>query len=520
MISCAIIERPGRWRWAGVVIVFTLALAPVLPLAVAAGSQGEADWLEAGFGASLLRSFKLAGVVAMLSLGAGLPCGVLAGLYRFPLRGLLLPLLLLPLLAPPFLWGLGLSMLRIRLGLPPDGLLSGLTGTALAFATGAIPLVFFAAMLATRSLSRAQVDGARLAGGEGRLIHLALRHAFAVALLAALLAGVLTLSDPGAGQILGYEGAASQMLVAFSASYDISLAARQALALAGLVLLASLPLAIMAAPRLSAALSGRTSALAPLAKNSRVGWLVTTLVLAIVAATAGLGLAGLSGPAFERPAFERAWQEAARTLPDTLIYVAGSGILAAVAGCVLAFCAGRQRRLRAVVLGGLVVIFALPPSMGALGLVTAAADAPPALDGVLRSRFTVVLWLSLRLFPVVAIFAMRSLAGMSPSWAMAAAVHGVTLRVYLWRVLAPWLGPAAAVSCVLVGLLALGDISSMLLLHPPGRGSLPLAIFTVMANAPESLSASLSLIYIGGFAVVLAIAWGGASMVKSKGAKR
>jgi ABC-type Fe3+ transport system permease subunit len=49
--------------------------------------------------------------------------------------------------------------------------------------------------------------------------------------------------------------------------------------------------------------------------------------------------------------------------------------------------------------------------------------------------------------------------------------------------------------------LAAADVSTMLLLHPPGQATLPLAIFTVMANAPESLVASLCLLY-----VVLALA--------------
>jgi hypothetical protein len=44
--------------------------------------------------------------------------------------------------------------------------------------------------------------------------------------------------------------------------------------------------------------------------------------------------------------------------------------------------------------------------------------------------------------------------------------------------------------------LATADVGSVLLLHPPGQGSLPLAIFTVMANAPESLVASLCLVYV------------------------
>ncbi|MCH7687024.1 MAG: hypothetical protein IH899_10145, partial [Planctomycetes bacterium] len=54
------------------------------------------------------------------------------------------------------------------------------------------------------------------------------------------------------------------------------------------------------------------------------------------------------------------------------------------------------------------------------------------------------------------------------------------------------------VSFVLVVVLATADITTVLLLHPPGRMSLPVALFTVMANSPEGLVASLCLLYLGG----------------------
>jgi len=89
---------------------------------------------------------------------------------------------------------------------------------------------------------------------------------------------------------------------------------------------------------------------------------------------------------------------------------------------------------------------------------------------------------------------------------MAAGLHGVTLIKYLRRILLPQLLPSSAVAFLLVALLAMGDISTVLLLHPPGEASFPLAIFTVMANAPEALVASLCLVHLvatGGFLVVL-----------------
>jgi ABC-type Fe3+ transport system permease subunit len=60
---------------------------------------------------------------------------------------------------------------------------------------------------------------------------------------------------------------------------------------------------------------------------------------------------------------------------------------------------------------------------------------------------------------------------------------------------------------LLVALLATADVSTVLLLHPPGARSLPLAIFTVMANAPESLVATLCLVYIVGAFGFLVMIW-------------
>jgi ABC-type Fe3+ transport system permease subunit len=68
--------------------------------------------------------------------------------------------------------------------------------------------------------------------------------------------------------------------------------------------------------------------------------------------------------------------------------------------------------------------------------------------------------------------------------------------VYLRRVVSPFFVPTLMVAMLLASLLAAADVGTVLLLHPPGEASLPLAIFSVMANAPESLVASLCLAYV------------------------
>jgi ABC-type Fe3+ transport system permease subunit len=153
------------------------------------------------------------------------------------------------------------------------------------------------------------------------------------------------------------------------------------------------------------------------------------------------------------------------------------------------------------------VLFSLPPAVAALGLIQLATAVPAWMDPFLRSRLTVCVTLGLRFFPIAAVLGLRAWGSTSAAWALAAAVHGVSVMTYLRRVMLPFLLPVGAVATLLVALLATADISTVLLLHPPGESSLPLAIFTVMANAPESLLASLCLVYVAAAAGLLAAVW-------------
>ncbi|MCH9033947.1 MAG: hypothetical protein IID42_05520, partial [Planctomycetes bacterium] len=216
---------------------------------------------------------------------------------------------------------------------------------------------------------------------------------------------------------------------------------------------------------------------------------------------------GLTAPIARGSDILTALSELLRTATNTLVYAAGAGATAVIFGMLLAVFVGRNRQLRTACLGVSLTLFALPPAFLAIGIVRLGAEAPSWADPVLRSRLTVCLTLALRFFPVAAVLALRSWSSTSPSWALVGGLHGVSLPTYLRRVAFPLALPAAGVATLIVALLATADIGTVLLLHPPGQDSFPLAIFTVMANARESYVASLCLVYIlaaGGF---LTLAW-------------
>jgi len=506
MISPLCLEQPGWWRLVGLAACFlpTVTLAVPLLWNAMAGQPGSS--IGASFTDAVATSMTAATLVGVIALAVGLPAGVLAALYRLPGRSLLLALVILPALVPSFLWAIGWSALTIRIGPSVNDAVNSMAGIVLTLSSLAVPVVILTAFVTARSLTASQVDAARLCGGERTVLLHACRHAAAPTLLAAVLAAVLTLSDPGPGMIFGRHTAAADILTSFSAQYDFVLAGRQSLTLAGLVLLLCGPLIIAAGPRLvEAVMAQQINPVRPV-RSIAMSWWGVILFAVILVVTLLLPLMGLLLPLLDGVELSRAFDALTRTGGNTLYYSFGAGLIAALLGMACAFFAGRSPRRRMFVFAAALLVLIQPPALIALGLVELGSSAPAAADVLLRSRLTVCLALAVRLFPIGVLLGMRAWGGMSPSWAHAAAVHGVPLTRYLQRVIIPCLTPGVIATALLVTLLAAADVGTVLLLHPPGRQSLPLNIFTVMANAPESLVASLCLIYVITAAMVLAIA--------------
>ncbi|MCH7925137.1 MAG: hypothetical protein IIC51_06345, partial [Planctomycetes bacterium] len=119
-----------------------MAMLPAVPLLhhLLTSPSSAASVMTGAFASALRHSLLLGGGVTAISLAVGLPLGVLAALYEFPARKILLALATLPLLVPSFLWAIGWSSLAARLGGVATNAISGFSGCVLVFSSGAIPL--------------------------------------------------------------------------------------------------------------------------------------------------------------------------------------------------------------------------------------------------------------------------------------------------------------------------------------------------------------------------------------------
>jgi len=498
VLSCLDLEQPGRWRVLLIGSVALLVSTPTL-LLFRRGMQGDLLG-ELAWGNALESSLGLAAGVAGASFLLGWPLGSAAALYRFPARGLLLIMTSLPLLMPSLLLALGWSALSLATGLPPRGWLDGYVGCLVSFVASGLALVTLTALAAASAIPENQREAARLFGGERALLRNALRSSLAPTALAALLAGILTLSDPAPGQIFSQRTAAGAILESFAARNDLVLASRQSAALALAALSLSLPLLLASARGLALLTFARSPlntslrSVAPASATTTIGFLCVTTLLMLPAA-------GLTLPLWHAPstslagAFEAAFARASDTALDSLGYALAAGALSAGLALALAAAAGRSARLQGAVLALSVFLLAIPAAAPALGLASLAAAAPPWADPVLRGALMVGVALGLRFLPVAALLMLRAWSSTAPGWFEVAALHGISLRAFAGSILLPALAPGLLLSVALVGLLAASDVVTVLLLHPPGRPSLALSIFTVMANAPEATVAALCVVY-------------------------
>ncbi len=495
-LSVMTLERPGRWRMAGLATVILSSVLPAFPLIKGIFHAESLELFRklGDFPVLLLKSIFISFSGAVIALVLGLLAGVMHALYHYRARQAILFLFMLPVIVPPLLWSVSFNNLAGMTGLAFTAFYSQ---TALVLITVMItfPMVVVATLSACTGLKSSQCDAVRLDGGEGRLVLLAARFCLSPAAMAACLGAFLTLSSPGAAMGLGTRTAISEIILSFSALYNMKLAAFQCMLLALSTIALAIAILWFTGKRPIELLSGALKGLEPVLhkKMSARAFLFNGLCCLFLVL---MPIAGLLLPALTPPDYGILVHTISRTMGPTLLYSLGAAAIATAAGTGAAICMGRFAGMRVTGLGAMLVIFSLPASLTALGFVYAGSQAPGWADFIFRSPLAVCLAQGLRLFPVPALLAARFISSIPSSWSHAAEIQGVSLLLFARRIIAPLASRTVLAGFMLAFLLSEADVGTVLLLHPPGAQNLPLAIFTIMANAPRSTVSQLCLLYL------------------------
>jgi iron(III) transport system permease protein len=140
-----------------------------------------------------------------------------------------------------------------------------------------------------------------------------------------------------------------------------------------------------------------------------------------------------------------------------------------------------------------VVAFAVPSTIVGVGLI-GLWNRPGVAGTLYGTDVMFILGYLARFVPVAALAIAATIRYVPMSHEEAAAVSGAGWLRTMARIVAPQIRLGLLISWVIAFVLAFGELGVSILVAPPGEATLPIRIYTIIANTPPSHVAALALL--------------------------
>ncbi len=157
----------------------------------------------------------------------------------------------------------------------------------------------------------------------------------------------------------------------------------------------------------------------------------------------------------------------------------------------------------------LLIVFAIPSTV--LGISLIKFYNHPILDFIYSSYAIIIIGYVGKFSFISAKIIGNAIKQIPKSLDETAQIEGVTFFTRLKKILIPLIMPALFVSFIISFIFSLGELGTTIMVYPPGTEIMPIKVFTIMANAPQSLTSSMTLIV---FSVTLLVIIGFYFIVK------
>ncbi len=223
-----------------------------------------------------------------------------------------------------------------------------------------------------------------------------------------------------------------------------------------------------------------------------------TFTLAVIAAIAlGFPLSVLFSRAFtgNNETLTRAFDMLKPAFADSLALAFISAALSVIIGFVAAFYSAESRGKIPASDWLLLTAFAVPSIVFGIGLIKFYNR--PAFNFIYSSYAIIVIAYVGKFSFISAKFMENALKQIPPSLDEAATMLGVSKFDRIKSVLMPLSARAIFGAFAAVFVFALGELGATIMIYPPGTELMSVKVFTIMANAPQSLVSAMTLISLG-----------------------
>lgn len=459
-------------------------------------------------------SLALSSTTTSATLILGVPLGILLGKSDLPFRRLFLIILVIPLVIPPYVlgvcWSSALSQdgpVARWVGPPIASLLSrwlfGLPGCILVLTTTFLPIVVLIIASQLSSVRSTHEEAARLVSGwPGVLWHITLPLIAPGTALASVLVFLLSFGEFGVPIFLRFDVFPVESFAQFTAFYNFEAATAAALPLGAITFVLLLTERVFVRARSYALNSGREGLIVIPLRSARTALLIVIAIVAVAAIGFPLGALVVRGASIE--ALREALTRGGPSLQRSLMYAAGGATILALVGFLCGYAI--QRRALAWWRGLdflTIFLFALPGPVLAIGLISLWNRR--ATGFVYATPIIILLGYLAQYTALTSRMSVASLAHVSPSMEEAAQVSGAHWSRRVLRIVMPIVRKELGAAWLVAFLFCIRDTGITMLVYPPGKDTLPVRTFTLMANGTPELIAALCLLMVAAAVVPLAI---------------
>jgi len=500
--------KPAPWLASALLFVLLVGGAPVIWLGIIALRDlpsSAATLLSARTATLLTSTIRLGVVVAVLAGGLGTVLGILAAKTDIVASRALVMMLTFPLFLPPYILALGwftvlgrqgvaATLLGPYVGIVTSGSFFGFEGAVLVLTVAYMPIVLHLVKVGLASIDPAIEEAACIRFRWPRVIwriHLPLIAPAII--LGMLLTFMLVIGEFGVPAYLRYPVFSGAVFTQFAAFLDVKAAVVTSIPLAALVLGGVAIERYWLRAKVQFLARARTvSVVAPLGAwrgaASVAGWSYALITVAFP-------LAGLVLQAGGGANYVQALRGAGDSVLTSLWTSAVAATIVTATGLLLAYLVERTGGSRRNVLDtALLLLFAAPGTV--LGIALIVVWNRPGLTYVYASVAIVLIAYIAHYTPLAVRTIGVGLQAISRSVEEAARIGNVGWIRMATRVLLPLIAPAVAAAWALAFVFCLRDLDLVMTVHPPGVETLPIRLYTIMANSASSVTAALGVIMV------------------------
>jgi len=432
----------------------------------------------------------------------GIPLAFFLARTDVPFRNLLGTILLVPLFLPPYILAVAWSSIlgrrvlvhqRFGIGETAWAFLNSIWGCTFVLVFAFLPIVILFIKTALVQIQAEIEEAARLETARRKIVwHITLPLIAPAMLSSAMVIFMLTISEFAVPMFLSVNVFTSEVFTQFAAFYNYETAVAMSLPLIVITLAAMM----WERARLQEGVFATEEAMPQLSPRLPLGgWrfavLGFCLLIFIISVLLPIGIILMQSLSFE--AYFRAFEVAENGIATSFLNSAVGATVLVAFGFVVAYQIERRGAQHFDVL--LLLMFAIPSTVLGIGLIKLWNQS--LFAGTIYNTFVIVIIAYLARFLILPERMFLSAFKQLPvSLEEAAKMDGASTAQIWTKILLPLTAPTIAAAWIIGFIFCFGELGATIIVYPAGGATLPIRLYTIMANSPESVTAAMSMMLV------------------------